>query len=65
MHGIKLIEEDWDKAETSYEKGAHMKPTGFETQTFTDMVIQNADLRLLANREIHEYTYKDDANSSP
>lgn len=61
---LKLKEADWDKVEISYENRDHTTPTGLETQVFSDMVIQNADPRLLGDREIAESSYWNDVDSS-
>lgn len=64
MHSFKLTEEDSDKAKVSYEKGEHTKPTGCETQTFSDLVIHNADLGLIFDREVPESAYCSDLDFS-
>ncbi|XP_056697149.1 uncharacterized protein [Spinacia oleracea] len=64
VKALTLTEDAWGKVEGSYEEGGHIDPTGMETQTFPDIVIQNADPRLLPDREIPESAYWSDADYS-
>lgn len=65
VHALKVKKDQWTKVEDAYvDEESHLKPTGFETQTFTDMVIQNADPREYVDYNVPQSAYWDPADQT-